>query len=91
MRHIPFYLFLLISLISVILTVYDKIASKCLPHHRVPEATLLMFAVLGGCLPMYIAMQIIHHKTLHKKFMIGLPIILTIQLVLTILYFYFFK
>lgn len=76
---------------SVIVTVYDKIAAKYLPRHRVPEATLLALAVLGGSLPMYITMQIIHHKTLHKKFMIGIPVILVIQLVAVILYFYFIR
>ena len=89
MKHIALYIFLLVSFISVILTVYDKIASKCMPHHRVPEATLLTLAALGGSLPMYVTMQIIHHKTLHKKFMIGIPVILTIQLVAVILYYYF--
>lgn len=91
MKHIALYIFLLVSFVSVILTVYDKIAAKCLPRHRVPEATLLALAILGGSLPMYITMQIIHHKTLHKKFMIGIPVILVIQLVAVILYYYFIK
>ena len=91
MEHLPLYLFLAISLVSVIFTVYDKIAAKRLPRHRVPEATLLLLSILGGSLPMYITMQIIHHKTQHKKFMIGIPIILAIQIILMILYFYFAK
>lgn len=89
MGHLPLYLFLGMSILSVIATVYDKIAAKCLPRHRVPEATLLLLAALGGSLPMYVAMQIVHHKTQHKKFMIGIPIILTVQVILMILYFYF--
>ena len=91
MKHLPLVLFVAISLVAVILTAYDKIAAKRLPRHRVPEATLLLLAILGGSLPMYIAMQILHHKTLHKKFMIGIPIILAVQIVLMILYFYFMK
>lgn len=91
MEHLPLYLFLAISLVSVTFTVYDKIAAKRLPRHRVPEATLLLLSILGGSLPMYITMQIIHHKTQHKKFMIGIPIILAIQIILMILYFYFAK
>ncbi len=91
MEKIVWYAFLAIAAISVILTVYDKIAAKCMPRHRVPEATLLLFSALGGSLPMYITMQIIRHKTQHKKFMIGIPVILAIQIVLTILYFYFLK
>ena len=89
MEHLALYLFLGISALSVIATVYDKIAAKCLPRNRVPEATLLLLAALGGSLSMYIAMQIIHHKTQHKKFMIGIPVILAVQVILMILYFYF--
>ena len=83
------YIYLTLALFSVIVTVYDKIAAKRFPRNRVPEATLLLLAALGGSLPMYIAMQIVHHKTQHKKFMIGIPIILAVQILLTILYFYF--
>lgn len=91
MKHIALYAFLGISLLSVLVTVYDKIAAKTLPRNRVPEATLLMLSALGGSAAMYVTMQIIHHKTKHKKFMIGIPIILVIQILLVILYFYFMK
>lgn len=78
-----------ISLISIVVCIYDKIAAKALPRHRTPEKTLLLLSALGGSLAMYITMQIIHHKTQHKKFMIGIPVILGIQIILIILYFYF--
>ena len=78
-----------LSLISVIVCVYDKIAAKALPRHRTPEKTLLLLSALGGSLAMYITMQIIHHKTQHKKFMIGIPVIIGVQILLIILYFYY--
>ena len=78
-----------LSLISVIVCVYDKIAAKALPRHRTPEKTLLFLSALGGSLAMYITMQIIHHKTQHKKFMIGIPVIMGVQILLIILYFYY--
>ena len=78
-----------IALISVIVCVYDKIAAKALPRHRTPEKTLLLLSALGGSLAMYITMQIIHHKTQHKKFMIGIPVIMGVQILLIILYFYY--
>lgn len=90
MKYFWYYL-VAISAVSLIVTVYDKIAAKRFPRNRIPEATLLLLSVLGGSLVMYITMQIIHHKTLHKKFMIGIPIIMTIQILLIILYFYFVK
>ena len=70
----------LISLISVILTVYDKIAAKKRPRNRIPEKTLLLCGALGGALPMYLTMLLIRHKTRHKKFMIGLPVIIVLQI-----------
>lgn len=83
--------FIVISVLSVIACVYDKIVAmlKVHPKFRIPEASLLLLAALGGSAAMYVTMQIIRHKTLHKKFMIGIPVIMAIQLVAVILYFYF--
>lgn len=69
----------IISLVSVIVTVYDKLASKGAPKHRTPEKTLLLLAALGGSAAMYITMQLIRHKTKHAKFMIGIPVIMLLQ------------
>lgn len=71
--------FLVISVISLIFTVYDKIAAKKNPRHRVPEKTLLICAAFGGAVVMYITMLIIRHKTRKKKFMVGLPVIILLQ------------
>ncbi|MBR4873760.1 MAG: DUF1294 domain-containing protein [Clostridia bacterium] len=87
--YLPWLWVAAISLISMIVCIYDKIAAKKLPRHRTPEKTLLLLSALGGSLVMYVTMQIIHHKTQHKKFMIGIPVIMGIQIVLIILYFYF--
>lgn len=71
--------FLLISLIAVTATLLDKYRAK---HHkwRIPEATLLLLSALGGSAAMLITMRLIHHKTRKKKFMIGIPAILILQL-----------
>ena len=87
--YLPWLWVAAISLISMIVCIYDKIAAKKLPRHRTPEKTLLLLSALGGSLVMYVTMQIIHHKTQHKKFMIGIPVIMGIQIALIILYFYF--
>ena len=68
-----------VSVVGVVLTVYDKIAAKAAQRHRVPEAALMTFGVLGGALPMYIVMQIIRHKTRKPKFCVGFPIIIVLQ------------
>lgn len=68
-----------ISLISVILTMYDKIAAKS-GSRRIPEKTLFTLGMFGGACAMLITMLIIHHKTRHAKFMIGLPLEIVVHI-----------
>ena len=82
LKYAPFIYLGVISLIAIIITCYDKIAAKHFPGHRTPEATLLAISAIGGSVAMYLTMQIIRHKTHHKKFMIGIPVIFFIQLLL---------
>lgn len=82
MPHPAFWLtayFLLISLIAITATLLDKYRAR---RHkwRIPEATLLLLSALGGSAAMLITMRLIHHKTRKKKFMIGIPVILILQL-----------
>ncbi|MGN0525813.1 MAG: DUF1294 domain-containing protein [Acutalibacteraceae bacterium] len=74
----------IISLITIILTVYDKWASRHNTKHRVPENVLMLLGVLGGAVAEFITMYLIRHKTKHKKFMIGLPIIIILQLAVAV-------
>lgn len=67
-----------ISLLSVIVTVSDKRKAKK-GAWRVPEATLLLLAALGGSAAMYLTMHLIRHKTKHLKFMLGIPVIVVVQ------------
>ncbi len=78
MKYFLYYL-VIISAVSVILCVYDKIAAKH-KWQRISENSLLFCGVLGGALAMYTTMRIIHHKTKHTKFMLGLPIIILVQI-----------
>ena len=78
-----------ISIISVIVTVYDKIAAKKFTKHRTRESTLIIFSILGGSVAMYITMQLIRHKTKHLKFMIGIPLIIVLQCAIVGLLLYF--
>lgn len=81
-----------ISLISVVVCIYDKLISKLEKVAlRIPEKTLFILSALGGSVAMYITMQIFHHKTKHKSFMIGIPVIILLQAVAVICYFYFAK
>ena len=77
-----------ISLISVIVCVADKSRAKK-GKWRIKESTLFLLSALGGSAAMYITMRVIHHKTLHKRFMIGIPLIIIIQATLLISVRYF--
>ena len=50
---------------------------------RIPEATLLGLAVVGGSIGAWLGMKTWHHKTLHKKFKYGIPAIIIVQLLIT--------
>ena len=73
-----------ISLVSVIVCCYDKIASKHMTKHRTRERTLLLLSALGGSVAMLITMFIIRHKTKHIKFMLGIPLIIIAQIALAV-------
>ena len=81
-----------ISLTAAVLTVYDKRQAKS-HGRRVPERTLLLVALLGGSVAEWLPMRTVRHKTLHKKFMIGLPAMMVFQLLLigTAVYFRYFR
>lgn len=51
---------------------------------RISEATLLMMAVIGGSIGAWAGMRLWHHKTKHKKFKYGIPIIIILQVALAV-------
>lgn len=68
----------IVSLVSVIVTIFDKLRAKS-GGWRVPEKTLLLLSFLGGSVAMLFIMNIVHHKTNKPKFMIGIPLIIVLQ------------
>jgi len=52
---------------------------------RIPEATLLILATVGGSIGALLGMYVWHHKTKHKKFRYGVPLILVAQIILILL------
>ncbi len=47
---------------------------------RIPEARLFLLAVLGGSIGGIAGIYVFRHKTKHKSFTIGFPLILLFQL-----------
>ena len=75
------YYLLGINAVTFIVYGIDKYKAKK-AKLRIPEATLLLLAVLGGSIGAWMGMKVWHHKTMHKKFKYGIPAILLIQIAL---------
>lgn len=79
MKLFPIYL-LLINALGFLLMLVDKYKAKK-NLWRIPEATLLGVATIGGSLGILLGMYAVRHKTKHLKFTLGVPVILACQAV----------
>ena len=71
--------FLLVNAAAFILMMADKIKAKK-NRWRIKESTLMLSAALGGSIGALAGMYTFRHKTRHRKFTIGIPAILTLQI-----------
>jgi Predicted membrane protein len=76
--------FMAINIITFIAYARDKRLAKKPNARRIPEKTLLLLAAIGGSIGALIAMYTLRHKTLHKKFFLGVPAILLAQIALVV-------
>ena len=82
--------FAVISLISIIVCIYDKVISKKNKVElRIPEIALMILSAIGGGAAMYLTMLLIRHKTKHVKFMVGIPLFIALHAVAVYLLFYY--
>lgn len=72
---------LLINVIAFLLMLVDKYKAKK-NLWRIPEATLMGVAAIGGSLGALIGMYLVRHKTRHPKFTVGIPLLLIIQVLI---------
>lgn len=79
------YLFL-INAAGFLLMLADKHKARK-NKWRIPEATLMCAALLGGSLGCLLGMYACRHKTRHLKFTLGLPVILAVQIVAAVILF----
>lgn len=82
MKYIILYL-LIINAIAFFLMLADKRRAKK-NLWRIPEATLMMSAALGGSVGALAGMYTFRHKTKHPKFTLGVPAILIVQIALAV-------
>ena len=77
---------ILMNLIAFALYGIDKRRAKQ-GAWRISEYTLLLVALLGGSLGALLGMRYFLHKTRHRKFRYGVPLILLLQLGLGLYFF----
>lgn len=70
---------LLLNGIAFVLFGIDKLKARK-GRWRIPERSLLVVALLGGSIGAWLGIKVWHHKTLHKKFSIGVPLIICLQI-----------
>ena len=69
----------ILNVITFLIYAIDKWKAKK-NRWRIPESILLLLAVLGGSIGALLGMKIWHHKTMHKKFKYGIPLIMILQI-----------
>lgn len=73
-----------INVVAFVVYGIDKWKSKR-SRWRIPEATLLLLAAIGGSVGAWLGMRVWHHKTQHNKFRYGIPVILAAQIAIAVL------
>ncbi len=77
----------MINAVTFLIFGWDKFKAKYKEKHeharRIPEKTLMALAAMGGSIGALLGMRVWHHKTLHKKFTVGIPVILTLQILIS--------
>lgn len=84
MKYLYYYL-ILINAVAFLLMLADKQKARK-RKWRIPEATLMGTAALGGSIGALAGMYLFRHKTKHPKFTLGIPAILIVQFVLVFLF-----
>ena len=82
MEEIICYL-LAVNIVTFLLYGIDKYKAKK-GKWRISEATLLTMAAIGGSIGAWAGMRLWHHKTMHKKFKYGRPVIIILQVALAV-------
>ena len=68
-----------VNLVALLMFGIDKLKARH-SFWRIPEKTLILSALAGGSIGALSGMLLFRHKTRHKLFTIGLPLILLLQL-----------
>ena len=80
MKYLLIYL-LLINAAGLVLMLADKIRARN-GAWRISALTLMLTAALGGSVGVHMGMYLFRPQTRHPKFTLGVPAILTVQILL---------
>lgn len=69
----------IINALSFLLMLIDKQKAKK-KRWRIPERTLLGVCAIGGSVGGLLGLYLLRHKTLHKRFAIGIPVMFVVHL-----------
>ena len=83
MHQYSLYYLLSVNSLTFLLYGIDKYKAKK-GRWRISEATLLTMAAIGGSIGAWAGMRTWHHKTMHKKFKYGIPVIIIMQIALVV-------
>ena len=81
--NIILYYLLAVNIATFFLYGIDKYKARK-GRWRISEATLLTMAAIGGSIGAWTGMRLWHHKTMHKKFKYGIPVIIIMQVALAV-------
>lgn len=79
--HVVLAYFITVNVLGLVLFGIDKWKAKH-DKWRISEATLLSLTAIGGSIGAWVGMKVWHHKTMHKKFKYGIPLVMVLQFVL---------
>lgn len=80
MNYVIYYL-VIINISALLLMKIDKSAARK-RRSRISERSLFIIALLGASIGIVIGMYMFNHKTRKRRFKLGLPLILILQIVL---------
>ena len=79
MKYFIIYL-IIVNALGFLLMLIDKQKARR-GKWRIPEATLMSVAAIGGSIGSLLGMYTVRHKTRHLKFTLGIPAILILQII----------
>ena len=82
-EHLVLLYLIIVNAAAFLLMLADKLKAKR-GAWRIPEATLMGIAAIGGSVGSLAGMYLFRHKTKHIKFTLGIPVILIGQIALVI-------